>query len=339
MAQELKYAYLSEPDPTFLPLKETVDAQYDQFWSLPHDEFTKAWKSMPVMLPEGTPMDLEINHMTIPVRDGHKIRIRIYRNRAISEAKLKEGKNAPLVLIFHGGGWILGSHEVEEGIARWTAKETGAVIVDVEYRLAPEYKYPFAVNDCYDAFKWCKENSSLLKIDSSHIVVCGSSAGGNLTAVVAQMARDQKEAGIIGQVLNGPVICHPNHFPKGDKYEYNSWEQNANASILSAKTMLKCWDMYYPSAGADVYASPLLADSLKGLPSALIQITGMDPLRDEAFAYADRLKEAGVHVDVETWPGLPHGFYTIPHLPATTEYYKKSAAWIKKLLASEGWQT
>lgn len=130
-----KYAGLSEPDPTWLPLKESVDAQFDQFWSLPQEEFTKAWKSVPSALPEGTPRDLAIDHMKIPVRDGHQAQIRIYGNPAISDAKLKEGRKAPLVIIFHGGGWVLGSHDVEEGVARWTCMETGAVIVDVEYRL------------------------------------------------------------------------------------------------------------------------------------------------------------------------------------------------------------
>ena len=132
---QYKYAYLSEPDPSWVPLKEAIDAQYEQFWALPHEEFTNAWKSMPTTLPEGTPRDLEIGHMNIPVRDGHKSQIRIYRNRPLHDAALKAGKRLPLVIIYHGGGWILGSHGVEEGVARWTCKETGAVIVDVEYRL------------------------------------------------------------------------------------------------------------------------------------------------------------------------------------------------------------
>lgn len=174
-------------------------------------------------------------------------------------------------------------------------------------------------------FQQCKENAAFLKIDPSMIILCGSSAGGNLTAVVAQMARDNNDDGVMAQVLNGPVICHPDHFPKDSKYEYNSWVQNKDSSILSAKTMRKCWEAYYPSAGSDIYASPFLAKSLKGLPAActcysispslhyikrgayisvrvywltplcvtVIQITGLDPLRDEAFAYADRLREDG----------------------------------------------
>lgn len=130
-----RYAYLSEPDPTWVPIKEAVDAQFEQFWALPHDEFTKAWKSMPTILPDGTPQDLEVEHKLIPLRDGHECQIRIYRNPAIDEPQLKAGKKAPLVIIYHGGGWLLGSHEVEEGVARWTCKQTSAVVVDVEYRL------------------------------------------------------------------------------------------------------------------------------------------------------------------------------------------------------------
>lgn len=114
----------------------------------------------------------------------------------------------------------------------------------------------------------CKSNAEWLNIDPSLIILCGSSAGANLTAVVAQMARDNNDSGIVAQVLNGPVICHPDHFPRDGKYEYNSWMQNQDASILSAHTMRRCWDAYYPSAGTDVNASPMLAKSLQGLPTA-----------------------------------------------------------------------
>jgi acetyl esterase/lipase len=113
----------------------------------------------------------------------------------------------------------------------------------------------------------CKQNATTLIIDPTRIVVAGGSAGGNLSAVLAQMARDEGESGIIGQVLNGPVTCHPDFFPK-DKFEYTSWVQNQHASILGEAEMRKCWNAYVPGDGGNVYASPLLAKTFKGLPPA-----------------------------------------------------------------------
>ncbi|EXJ76483.1 uncharacterized protein A1O5_00991 [Cladophialophora psammophila CBS 110553] len=332
----LKYTWLSEADPVWIPLKQACDEQFDGFYALPIEKQHETWVNYPHPVPEGTPMDLEVSFEQVPVRDGAKVGIKIYRNTEKLKAMGKV--KAPLVLVAHGGGWVLGNHDVEEGVCRWIAKETGAVVVDVDYRLAPAYRFPYAINDFYDGFKWCKDNATTLGIDPSLIVSNGSSAGANLAAVLPIMAKDHNEEGIVGQVLNGPVVCHPRFFPK-DKYEYTSWEQNKKASILGKDHMLRCWDTYYPNTGPDVYANPFLVETMEGLPPALIQITGMDPLRDEAFAYADRLKEAGVPVEVATYPGLPHGFYTFPQLEASTRYFKKAASWIKELLAKKGWES
>jgi len=136
--------------------------------------------------------------------------------------------------------------------------------------------------------------------------------------------------GIVGQVLNIPVTCHPKHFPK-DKYEYTSYEQNKNASVIDGPRMLWFWDQYLPNAEPEVYASPLLRKSLKGLPPAIIQIAGSDPLRDEAFAYAEALKKAGVDVTLKVYGGLPHGFYMFPHLKQTVEYYQSVVDWVSKI--------
>ncbi|OAP61708.1 hypothetical protein AYL99_03911 [Fonsecaea erecta] len=346
---EFKYAWLSQMDPVWEPIQAECDARFRIFWDLPPEQYQEAWKSAPLVMPEGTPMDLEVTFTTIPLRDGYEAELKIYRNverlKAMSggsyegegEKQKSAAAGAPLMLVAHGGGWMMGDHAVEEGVCRYTAKETGAVVVSVNYRLAPKYRFPQGLNDYYDAFKWCKANASTLGINPSMIITCGSSAGGNLAAVLPIMARDQNEGGIIGQLLNSPVLCHPKYFPRDKGYEYNSFQQNKNSSILGEQNMLNCWAEYYPNTGPDVYANPLLVDSVKGLPPALIQISGLDPLRDEEFAYADRLREAGIPVDIEVFPGLPHGFYTFPQLEATTKYFKKSAAWVKKLLASKGW--
>jgi acetyl esterase/lipase len=161
-----KYAYMSEVDPTFAPMKPTVDAQYSAFWGLEPEEFESAWKGLPTSLPEGTPDDLDITHEMVTVRDGAQIEIRVYRKKAAANGP------RPIVLVAHGGGWILGNHDVEEGFSRWTATEADATVISVDYRLyfakpkpslensancdirAPKFKFPYAINDFYDVFKW-----------------------------------------------------------------------------------------------------------------------------------------------------------------------------------------
>lgn len=129
----LKYTSLSDPDPAWLPLKVAVDTQFDAFYALPIEQQHEVWVGYPHPVPEGTPMDLEVSYDQIPMRDGEKVGIKIYRNA--EKLKAMGGRRAPLVLVAHGGGWVLGNHDVEEGVCRWMAKETGAVIVDVDYRL------------------------------------------------------------------------------------------------------------------------------------------------------------------------------------------------------------
>jgi len=141
-------------------------------------------------------------------------------------------------------------------------------------------------------------------------------------AVLALKARDEGLTGIIGQVLNIPATCHPAHFP-AEKYEYGSFAQNKNATLVDAPKMLWFWEQYIPSTeqekGKEAYASPLLADDLSGLPPALIQVAGYDPLR-EGLAYGEALEAAGVKARVEAFKGLPHGFVFFTHLKEAREY-------------------
>lgn len=129
----LKYTSLSDPDPAWAPLKAVVDEQFAAFWSIPLDQQAAAYASVPHPLPEGTPMDLEVSYDGVPTRDGETVSVKIYRNPEKLKAMGKD--TAPLVVVAHGGGWVLGNHDVEEGVCRWICKETGAVVVDVDYRL------------------------------------------------------------------------------------------------------------------------------------------------------------------------------------------------------------
>jgi acetyl esterase/lipase len=144
------------------------------------------------------------------------------------------------------------------------------------------------------------------------------------------MARDEKVTGVIGQVLNIPVTCHPNHFPH-DQFELASYQQNADGSVVDTPKMLWFWDQYLPDATPDVYASPLLAKDLQNLPPALVQVAGADPLRDEALAYAERLMRAGVRTTVRVYPGLPHGFYFFTQLKEAREYLQETSDFIRGL--------
>lgn len=147
------------------------------------------------------------------------------------------------------------------------------------------------------------------------------------------MARDEKVSGVIGQVLNIPVTCHPKFFPS-KTYEYFSYSQNKDSSVIDAPRMDWFWDQYMPEPKLDVYASPLLAKTLEGLPQALVQVAGMDPLRDEGLAYAEKLQADGVKVGVKTFQGLPHGFYMFPQLKATGEYYNNVITFVKSCISS-----
>ncbi|KAI9693502.1 MAG: hypothetical protein M1820_009238, partial [Bogoriella megaspora] len=197
---------------------------------------------------------------------------------------------------------------------------------------APEHKYPGPLNDCFEALQWCMKYAATLGIDSKRIILGGSSSGGNLTAALAQKVRDEGIEGVIGQAINIPVTCNFAYYPN-DKYELNSHVQNADAPMMTTRVIQTFWDNYlqHPGQGKEPYASPLLATSFKGLPPALIQVAGLDPLRDEGLAYAEALRADGVSVRLQTYQGLPHGFSLIPGLKKRLDTTKNTLQWIQDL--------
>lgn len=211
----------------------------------------------------------------------------------------------PLLVYYHGGGWVIGNVEVVDKPCRSLANAAGVVVASVEYRLAPETKYPAAPEDCYAATKWLAEHASELKADSNRLIVAGDSAGGNLAAVVPLMARDRGGPPIALQVLLYPVTA------AGVDESFASYRDNADGYLLTTASMRWFWDHYLssPADASQPYASPLSAKDLSGLPPALVLCAEFDPLRDEGLAYAERLKEAGVPVTVRLHEGLIHGFF------------------------------
>jgi acetyl esterase len=226
---------------------------------------------------------------------GGELTLRLYRP--------EEGRPLPTLVFFHGGGWVIGSIGTHDLICRDLARLSGCLVASVEYRLAPEHRFPAAAEDAYAATRWVAEHAAEIGADPARLAVGGDSAGGNLAAVTALMARDRGGPPLGFQLLIYPVIDH--------SFETDSYRENAEGFGLTQARMRWFWSHYLsrPSDGDNPYASPLRAESLRGLPPALILIAGYDVLRDEAERYAERLRADGVEVRVDRHPGLVHGFF------------------------------
>ena len=208
----------------------------------------------------------------------------------------------PIVVFFHGGGWVVGTLDTYDPLCRALAAATPAVVVSVDYRLAPEHRWPAAVEDAYAATLWASRNAAALGGAQHRLAVAGDSAGGNLAAVVALGARDRGGPAIAFQLLVYPVLDAAGDTP--------SWREYAEGYHLTAAGMRWYWDHYLGGAdGAAPDASPLRAAFVGGLPPALVIGAECDILRDEGEAYAARLAEAGVDASAGRYPGVVHGFF------------------------------
>ncbi len=215
------------------------------------------------------------------------------------------------VLFIHGGGWTIGSAEAYDPIAKMIAEGADAVVVSVDYRLAPEHAFPVPYDECWAALLWLAANAAELGADPARIAVMGDSAGGNLSAVLALRARDEGGPALAAQVLVYPVT--------DADLDRASYVENGAGYFLERSTMQFFWECYTAS-GADARdprLSPLRAESLTGLPPALVVTAEFDPLRDEGEAYAAALALAGVDVELRRYDGMIHGFAMMPMaLPA-----------------------
>jgi len=223
------------------------------------------------------------------------IPVRIYRPSAAP---------APVHVHFHGGGWVIGDLDTHDRDCREICVGADCIVVAVDYRLAPEHIFPAAPEDCYAALCWATANLDSLCALPGAVSVGGDSAGGNLAAAVALMARDRNGPAIAMQLLIYPVT--------DATMESGSYRDNADGYLLSRTMMSWFWDHYCPDLAlrADPLASPITAEDLAGLPPALVMTAEFDPLRDEGEAYAERLIAAGVEVEVRRFDGLIHGFFS-----------------------------
>jgi acetyl esterase len=211
----------------------------------------------------------------------------------------------PALMYCHGGGWVVGGLDTVDVPCRHLANRAGCVVVSVDYRLAPEHRFPAAVEDAYAAFRWLTEQARDLHVDASRIAVGGDSAGGNLAAVVALMARDRDGPQPYFQLLLYPVTDCALDTP--------SYLENADGYLLTRDSMAWFWNHYLGDADrTHPYASPLRAENHHRLPPAFVVTAEFDPLRDEGEAYAHCLSAAGVSVESKRYDGTIHGFCWMP---------------------------
>jgi len=250
----------------------------------------------------GTHPGVQVESGAATATDGTELALRLYRPKSAGADPL------PVVVNFHGGGWVSGDLNHSQWWASNIAAKAGVLVISVDYRLAPEHSFPGPAEDCYDATVWIADHAADLGADPTRLAVMGDSAGGNLAAVVALMARDRGAPDIALQLLMYPTVDLTHSYPSVD--------ENANAPILGRKDVETNARNYFHNSTADKadpYASPLRAKH-EGLPPALIQTAQYDPLRDEGAAYAEALRAAGVEVEYVNYLDSVHGYISLPGL-------------------------
>lgn len=266
--------------------------------------------------PTGDPVN-DVRDITIPGPDG-PLAARVYRPT--------DTQDLPVVVFFHGGGWVLSSVDGHDSIARRLALESGALVVSVEYRLAPEYPFPAPHEDCWAATRWVADNAAQLGGKHGVLAVAGDSAGGNLAAGVALRARDE------GLLLRFQLLIYP---CIDDVQSRPSMTENASGYFLTAADMAWFWDQFVPpDERGNAYAVPARATDLRGLAPALVQTAEYDPLRDEGEEWAARLAEAKVPVTVTRYDGMIHGFVSRwEQIPPAVDAHVEAGAALRSALA------
>jgi len=247
------------------------------------------------MLVSALPADLT----GVVVEDRHEpgVDVRIFA------PEQRTAEPAPAVLDIHGGGFAVGTVALDDGPNADIVRATGALVVSVDYRLAPEHPYPAAAEDCYAALRWLVEHADELGVDPRRIAVLGDSAGGGLAATTALMARDRGGPAIALQVLIEPEL--------DDRLDTPSMLAGADTVGWNSGQAVLSWRYYLDGQPADAYAAPARMADLAGLPPTYLTVTELDCLRDEGLEYARRLLAAGVSTELHCWPGTFHGFATL----------------------------
>lgn len=285
-----------------MPLDSQIAAVLQQFSAVPEPDYSQLDAAQyrqfaDNMLPPipGETM-AEVRQLRVAGAAG-ELDARLYR--PVNE------ENLPLLVFFHGGGFVIGTLDTHDNLCRSLARQTGAVVVSIAYRLAPEARFPAAPLDCYAATCWLVEHATELGVDGSRLAVAGDSAGGNLAIAVSRLAVQRQGPKISYQCLFYPVTdagC-----------DSGSYQAFAEGYLLSRAMMVWFWNQYLenPAQVDDPLASALRAGSLDGLPATTLITAEFDPLRDEGEAFAHRLQEAGVLTRIERCDGMVHGFISM----------------------------
>lgn len=266
---------------------------------------------------------IEESEKTI-TEDGHSVKLHIVKPKGAAPG-------LPVFMFFHGGGWVLGDYPTHRRLVRDLVVASGAAAVFPDYTPSPEARYPVAINEAYAATRWVAQHGDEIGVDGKRLAVAGNSVGGNMTAVVALMAKAQAGPELKAQVLLWPVT--------DAGFDTPSYHAFAEERFLTRNMMIWFWDNYTtdPAARKEIYASPLQAttEQLKGLPPALVQTAENDVLRDEGEAYARKLGEAGVPVTLTRYGGLIHDYgllNPLAEVPAVQTALLQAAAVLKKAL-------
>jgi acetyl esterase/lipase len=257
--------------------------------------------------------DMEIEDRTVP--GDPEVAVRIYRPHRAEGA----------IVWLRGGGFVMGDLDTEHPAATRLADGSGAVVISVGYRRAPEHRFPAALGDAYAVLVWTAERATELGVDPARIAVGGHSAGAGLAAAVALRARDQQGPPICYQLLNQPEL--------DDRQETWSARNFTDTPWMTRDKVAATWRHYLGSAPASPYAAPARAADLSGLPSAYIATAEFDPLRDEGITYALRLLQAGVSVELHQWPGTFHGSHAILSAEVSQRQIAELVAALRRALA------
>jgi acetyl esterase len=268
--------------------------------------------------PYESPIPLTVADRLVPgLDDDPDVAVRVYAPAGRSEV-------LPGLLYIHGGGFAIGSVDGDDARAREVAAIAEAVVMSVEYRLAPEHPFPAGLRDCFAALTYLAKNAAELEVDPRHIGVAGNSAGGGLAAATALMARDQGGPELCMQYLSIPEL--------DDRLETPSMRAYTDTPVCNRANVITTWQYYLAGQEATAYAAPARAADLSGLPPSYVAVCEFDPLRDEGIDYAQRLVQAGVPVELHLYPGTFHGSARITGAAVSQRMSRDSLEAMRRLL-------